>query len=80
MIAACSMAEEETMKLHYDSEVDALYLRLADAAVVESEEVSPGIVLDFDATDRVVAIEVLSVKKHLPDADVKRMQVEMATR
>jgi len=65
------------MKIHYDPQVDALYLRLTDTAVRDSEEVSPGIVLDYDDSNRVVGIEVLSVKKHLPDADVSKMQVEM---
>lgn len=66
------------MKLHYDPATDALRLRLADAPVVESEEVRPGVVLDFDAQNRVVSIEVLHLSKQLPDADVKKMQMEVA--
>ena len=53
------------MKASYDAVTDALYLRLADAPVAESEEVRPGIVLDFDAAGRLVAIEVLDAKEHL---------------
>ncbi|MFQ5805020.1 MAG: DUF2283 domain-containing protein [Phycisphaerae bacterium] len=67
------------MKLYYDPDVDALYLRLTEAKIVESEEVRPGVVLDFDAQDRVVAVEILNVKKHFPDADVKRLQLEVAS-
>jgi len=47
------------MKLKVDKESDALYLRLDEAAVVESEEVQPGVILDFDDQGRVVAVEVL---------------------
>jgi uncharacterized protein YuzE len=65
------------MKLHYDAETDALYLRLSDVAITESEEVRPGVVLDFDAANRVVAIELRGVKELLPDADVKRLNVEL---
>ena len=36
------------MKLHVDQEADALYLKLDDSKIIESEEVSPGIVLDYD--------------------------------
>jgi uncharacterized protein YuzE len=36
------------MKLKIDRESDALYLRLDEAAIVESEEVQPGVILDFD--------------------------------
>ena len=67
------------MKLHYDPEVDSLYLQLGDSKIVESEEVRPGVVLDFDEQDRVVGVEILNVKKHFPEADVKRLQVEVAS-
>ena len=53
------------MKVRYDPEADALYLRLADTSVSESEEVRPGIIFDFDAEGRVVAIEIPDTKAHL---------------
>ncbi|HZN27989.1 MAG TPA: DUF2283 domain-containing protein [Xanthobacteraceae bacterium] len=53
------------MKTLYDAESDALYMRFSDARVVESEEVSEGVVLDYDAEGRIVAIEVLDASKHL---------------
>jgi len=53
------------MKTLYDANSDALYLRFAEAAVVESEEVADGVVLDFDSEGRIVAIEVLEATKHL---------------
>ena len=46
------------MKLHIDKEADALYLRLDDSAIVESEEVAPGVVLDYNEADQVVGIEM----------------------
>jgi hypothetical protein len=36
------------MKLHVDKEADALHLRLNDSKIVESEEVSPEVVLDYN--------------------------------
>ena len=53
------------MKTIYDRDADALYLRFADATIVESEEVTDGVVLDFDAEGRIVAIEVLEARRHL---------------
>jgi uncharacterized protein YuzE len=53
------------MKSHYDVETDALYLRFAEAPVSESEEVRPGIVFDFDADGRIVAVEILDATEHL---------------
>ena len=53
------------MKSRYDPETDALYLRFADEPVVETEEVRPGVMFDFDAEGRIVAIEVLDASEHL---------------
>ena len=38
------------MKLHVDKEANAVYLRLDDSAIVESEEVSPGMVWSYPAS------------------------------
>lgn len=66
------------MKMHYDEKVDALYLSLDDSAVVESEEVKPGIVLDFNADNQVVGIEVLDLRKRVPSANLKEVQFDVA--
>jgi uncharacterized protein YuzE len=66
------------MKLSYDPQVDAAYLTLSDAEVADSEEVKPGIVVDYDAANRIVGIEILHLRKQLPDADTKRLHVEVA--
>ncbi len=66
------------MKLEYDPEVDAAYLTLTDWLVADSEEVRPGLVIDYDANQRIVGIEVLNVRRQLPDADLKRLQLELA--
>lgn len=66
------------MKLHYDEEADALYLRLDDSAVDESDEVQPGIILDFDASGQVVGIEILGLRARVPLANLKQIQFEVA--
>jgi uncharacterized protein YuzE len=53
------------MKTIYDAEADALYVRFTETPVVDSEEVSDGVVLDFDAEGRIVAIELLDARKHV---------------
>jgi uncharacterized protein YuzE len=55
-----------TPTLNYDPESDAAYLRFSAEPVVESEEVAPGIVLDFDAGGRIVAMEVMQTAARLP--------------
>jgi uncharacterized protein YuzE len=49
------------MKLKIDNENDALYLRLDDSAIVDSEEAQPGVILDFDKYGKVVGIEILAL-------------------
>jgi uncharacterized protein YuzE len=66
------------MKMHYDEKADALYLRLDESKIVESEEVRPGIVLDFNGSKQVVGIEVLGVKRRVPSADPKQLKFEVA--
>ena len=66
------------MKMHYDESSDALYLRLDDSNIIESTEVQPGIVLDFDANNQVVGIEILRVKKRVPSADLKHLDFKVA--
>lgn len=66
------------MKVHFDEAADAVYLRLATSKIVESEEVQPGIVLDFDENNQVVGIEILGVKKRIPLASLKQMQFEVS--
>jgi uncharacterized protein YuzE len=53
------------MKTIYDPEAEALYVRFSDASIVESEEVADGVVLEFDAEGRIVAIELLDASKHV---------------
>ncbi len=66
------------MRMHYDEKADALYLRLDDSEIIDSEEVQPGIVLDFNAGRQVVGIEVLGLKRRVPGADVKHLKFEVA--
>ena len=44
------------MKLSVDREAHALYLRLEETPIVESEEVSPGVVLDYNRRNEVKAL------------------------
>ena len=51
------------MRTSYDAEADALYVRFAEVSIANSEEVADGVVLDFDAEGRVVAIELLDASR-----------------
>ena len=62
------------MKLHYDSEADALYVRFSDHKILESEEVRPGLILDFDEEGRIVGMEMLDVRKQMPPDAIVNFQ------
>ena len=66
------------MKVHFDEKTDALYFRLDDSKIIESEEVKPGIILDFNEQNQVVGVEILNVKKRVPEASLKEMKFEVA--
>lgn len=51
------------MKIEFDPIADALYIDLVDGEVEKTTEVSPGVMLDYDAAGNVLGIEMLYVSK-----------------
>ncbi|MCK6622459.1 MAG: DUF2283 domain-containing protein [Calditrichaceae bacterium] len=60
------------MFFKYDPDTDMLYIELSNAASVESEEVAPGVVLDFDEQNRLVGIEIEDASKLL---DLSKLEI-----
>ena len=61
------------MRRRIDHHSDALYFRLDESAVVDSEEVRPGVILDYDENDNVVGIEILELSKRVPAEKLKTL-------
>ena len=57
---------------------DALYLRLDDSAIVESAEVSPGVVLDYNESNEVVGVEMLYLSKRSSNLNLSALEFETA--
>jgi len=55
------------MRTIYDEGNDTLFVRLTETAILESEEVSPGLIVDYDADGRIVAFEILNASKQVAD-------------
>jgi len=70
--------ERQIMRLKIDRAADALYLRLDDSPIIESEEVSPGVVLDFNEQNQVVGVEMLNLSKRVPALNLKELQFQTA--
>ncbi len=60
------------MTLQYFSKADMLYIKFAETVSTESEEVSPGVVLDFNENKHVVGIEIEDASKLI---DLSRLEV-----
>lgn len=65
------------MKSAYDAKVDALYLRWTDAKIAESDEVSEGVILDYDSEGNVVGIEVLNASQKIKGFTAPQELVEV---
>ena len=50
------------MKVRYDQEVDVLYLCLKEGNITESDEVRPGIIIDFAEDGTPLGVEILDAK------------------
>ena len=64
------------MRLKIDKESDALYFRLGESAIVESEEVQPGIILDFNTQGQVVGVEILNLSMRVAPEHLHVFQLE----
>ncbi len=51
------------MEVSYDADVDILSIVLAAKGAKESREVLPGVVVDFDSEDRVIAFEIFDASQ-----------------
>ena len=61
------------MKFHYYPETDSLYIDLSEKKSVDSREVVPGVVLDFDADGQLVGVDIDHASKV---ADLSRLEAD----
>jgi uncharacterized protein YuzE len=66
------------MRIKVDKDSDALYFRLDENTIVESEEVRPGVILDFDDNDRVVGVEFLSISSRATKEELSSLKFQTA--
>lgn len=62
------------MRITYDPEVDALYIRFIEATVT-TEHIADGIAVDYTADGLVAGIEILDARSRFGDTDVLRRVV-----
>jgi uncharacterized protein YuzE len=64
------------MRLKVDKESDTLYLHLDESKVVESEEVRPGVILDFDSQGCVIGVEFLEISSRATQEELSSLQFQ----
>ena len=57
------------MKITYHTETDTIRIILTEAAIDESDEHKPGIILDYDAGGNMVGLEILDASKRMEIPD-----------
>ena len=63
------------MKLTIDREADALYLDLDESLSYESQEIAPGVILDYSKDGKVVGIEMLYLSKRFDLSQLTKLEV-----
>jgi len=66
------------MRIKVDKDTDTLYFRLDENKIVESEEIKPGVILDYDEHDQVVGVEFLNISKRATVEELTSMQFQSA--
>ena len=64
------------MRIRVDKENDNLYFRLDENRIVESEEVQPDIILDFDENNQVVGVEFLRISSRASQEELSSIQFQ----
>jgi len=64
------------MKLKVDKDNNALYFRLDENVIVESEEIRPGVILDFDLKGNVVGVEFLNISERVSKEELTTLQFQ----
>ena len=64
------------MKIEYDREVDALYIRLQEKYVARTLEIEEGLNLDLDENGSLIGLEVLDATERYSLADIFNISTE----
>ena len=64
------------MRIKVDRENDALYFRLDETKIVESEEVRPGVILDYNDKNQVVGVEFLGISGRTSGDELSNLQFQ----
>ena len=64
------------MKIEYDREVDALYIRIQEKCVARTEELEEGINLDIDEDGQIIGLEIIGAVERYDRKDIFNIATE----
>lgn len=66
------------MKVNYDPETDTLTIQLKAGTVAESDELKPGVILDFDEQGNLLGLEILDASQRVDETRSVQLDVAVA--
>ncbi|MBI4980528.1 DUF2283 domain-containing protein [Candidatus Woesearchaeota archaeon] len=63
------------MRITYDAEADAMYIKFRETEVDHTQEIDENTMVDFDKNGQVIGVEVLFVRERNPNL-LREIQVE----
>ncbi len=64
------------MKIEYDKEVDALYIRIQEKYVAHTKELEEGINLDIDEDNNIIGLEIIGATERYNKKDIFNISTE----
>ncbi len=64
------------MKIEYDKEADALYIKLREASIEDNIDIEEGVTVDLDEKKHIVGIEILDASKRLSLKELVNITIE----
>ena len=64
------------MKIEYDSEVDALYIRIQEKKVSHTRELEEGINIDLDDENKIIGLEIIGATERYSQKDIFNISTE----
>lgn len=64
------------MKIEYDKEVDALYIRIQEKTVMRTKEIEEGINIDMDDEDKIIGLEIIGATARYSQKDILHLSTE----
>lgn len=64
------------MKIEYDREVDALYIRIQEKKVARTKEIEEGINLDIDKDGKIIGLEIIGAIERYNKKDILNIATE----